>query len=43
MTFFGGTIACAHCIVNVLCTKKQKIKENQTKQNQKPIISVLVW
>jgi hypothetical protein len=27
MTFFGGTIACAHCIVNALCTRKQ----NKTK------------
>jgi hypothetical protein len=32
MTFFGGTIACTHCIVNGLCTRKQeKTKQNKTK------------
>jgi len=32
MTFFGDTISCAHCIVNALCTRKQKNKkQNKTK------------
>jgi len=26
MTFFGGTIACAHCIVNAFCTQKKNPK-----------------
>jgi hypothetical protein len=45
MTFFGGTIACAHCIVNDLCTRKQKKKTKQSKTKPKAhykCISVMV-